>query len=336
MNLKRRTVVLLEVMLVSLLLGATLLFVIMDYREKKIEDERLDAYMAESYEYRLARQNLTTEYENIEKYTLNRLADGSFMGIVYRSADIQLYTSAFPQMRDREHPIVGMICLRKGALPGSKGAITREQFDEIMSAGWDTALFFEGEGELEDFLIDMRQVLGDAGFEMPKTVLFKKNTYLSSYDSLLYTYGIENAMHHGDDKHLIIEGEVDGKIWHPGALAWNTKGFSASMLAELAKVGGVAYFEVDFNTDSYQLLYDANKEDRTAAFGRMLSVIESYIIKDKLESVSISKAKEGRLEYLSAKETLLEEVAIRKQEILDEIKVIDVKISEIYKKHHNE
>ena len=332
MNSKRWTVVLLQVMLVALLLGATLLFVIKDYKEKRIEDRRLAAYMAESHEFRLARQNLTIEYENIEKYTLNRLADGSFMGIVFRNADIQLYTSAFPQMSDREHPIVGMVCLRKGDLPGSEGAITREQFDEIMSAGWDTALFFDGEGELEDFLIDMRQVLGDAGFDMPKTVLFEKNAYLSSYDSVLHTYGIENAMHHGDDKKVIIESDVDGKIWHPGALAWNTKGFSASMLAELANVGGVAYFEVEFNTDSYQLLYDANKDDRTAAFGRMLSIIESYIEMDKLESVSISKAKEGRIEYLSAREGLLEEVAIRKQEILDEIKVIDAKISEIYKK----
>ena len=291
--------------------------------------------MEETHELRLRRQELIIEYENIEKYTLERLADGHFLGIVFRGLDPQLYSSVFPLMNNRENPIIGTVCLSAEWLPGMDGMITKEQLDEIIAAGWDTALYYDGDGELEDFLSQMRTTLSGMGIDMPKTVLFESKAYSESVDLVLAANGIKFALHHGEGNKLLIEDDVSGKVWQPGALAWNTKGFSSSMLSEIVSKGGIGYFEVAFE-GTFQLLYDEKENQRTAAFTRMLEVIESFIVKEKLVSTGIDEAYNMRCEYLSKKEDLLVEIAVRKEEINLEIAEIDKEISAIYKKHHYE
>ena len=331
------------ILVISMLFGAVLFAVIADEQSEKRAKENLDLYMAESYDLRLERQTLMLEYANIEKYTLNQLADGSFIGLVFTGVEKQLYTSVFQNMNQRANPLVGMMCLKSNALPGDAGMISVEEYNQMREAGWDIALYYNGMIDLVNFLADMKAQLTSRGFEMPTTVLFAKKTYSTAYNHTLEAYGITNALHHGDERIEIIEKGVDGIVWNPGVLYWNIYGMSSATLAEVTSVGGIAYFEFTFgqgnpeeeNYVNSQVRYDENEPQRVQAFLRMLDKIESYVVKDKVNVDPIELARLNRTDYLTIREGLLEAISIRKQEILNELDRVNAAIGEIYLKYNS-
>ena len=322
-------------LLIAVLVGAVCAAIIYDKARQREEDARVAEYMERSHDLRLLRQELVIEYENIEKHTLNKLADGSFIGLVFHGLDRQLYDVVFPLMRDREHPIVGTVCLYPDELPGDDGAITLAELCEITDAGWDVSVYYDGEGDLSELITSMKAELTALGIKEPVSVLFAPDAYSEEHDAILHGHGIKNALHHGEGKRLLIDTSVDGKVWHPGVLAWNTKGFSSALLYDIVNNGGIAYFEVAFE-GKFQILFDKDEHARTEAFKRMLIVIEEYIEEDKVVSCGVENAYEKRCEYLSKKEDMLIEIAVRKDEITLELAEVDKKLSEIYKSVFNE
>lgn len=321
----------------SILLAALTVAVISTDRMRS-EDaaDRLARYEEESRELIVERQKLTLEYGNVEKYMLDRKADGSYLGIVFTEIDKQLYESVYPMFINREKHLVGTICLEKNALPGGEGLISRAQYDVMCADGWDTALLWNGDGLLREYLAEMKTVLADMDIDFPDTVVFASGRYALEYDKLLMEYGIAHAIHHGENNLKIVDRSCEESgVWHPGMISWNTTGVSNDMLNNLIINGGVAMFEVNFSGGN-EILFDSTNSYRTAAFGRMLTVIERAVHADELVVTELWRAKEGRAFYLKLKEESLEEIAARRAEILDEIAEIEKTINEIYYKHHGE
>jgi hypothetical protein len=218
------------------------------------------------------------------------------------------------------------------AMPGDEGMISRTDFDIMVYQGWEYAIYWNGEGSPREYIANMRVLLKDKEIEFPDTFVFASESYLSEYDFLMKEFGISNVIHHGEDKRKIIEQTVD-EIWHPGAVGWNTIGVSNSLLSETVNRGGITMFEINFSGNT-EFIFDHSLLARVEAFGRMLDVIEGLVAKDKLVLTDLESAKRRRTEYLTVREEVLEDIAARKVEILAEIKDLNNKINEIYKKYH--
>ena len=218
-------------------------------------------------------------------------------------------------------------------LPGMEGKITREEFLYLKSLGFEVCVYVNPEnnpeGDVAEELTAIRNRLAEEGIQMPNIALFAPGTYKATYDGLVKTFGIENVLHYGDDKLPLIDDSASDGVWHPGIIGWNTRGYSSPLFQKIVNNGGIAYFEVAFSGKS-NVLYSSKDTPRTKAFGRMLDTFRGEILEDNLGVTDIKTAKLCRADYLAQKDKLLLEVALRKQEIIEEIEAIDAEISRIY------
>lgn len=298
------------------------------------EERRLALFREETSALVLERQRLMLEYDNVEKYMLDRKADGSYLGIVFSEIDEELYQNVYPIFLNREKKITGIICIAKDAMPGGEGLITRAQYDIMRFDGWDTALLWKGDGLLRDYLAEMKAICEREAMDFPKTIAFAPQRYAIEYDKLLAEYGIECVIHHGENNRPIIDRSCEeGEIWHPGMISWNTVGVSSNLLSNLMINGGMAMFEVNFSGGN-EILFDHTNQYRTASFERMLNTFEMNIVKDELVITSVRRARDGRSFYLKLKEESLEEIAERRIEIGLQIDAINREIDEIYEKYN--
>ena len=317
---------------VLVLLAGVFAVIKIDQGRREEEARRLGLYEKESYELLLKKQDLLLEHSNIEKYTLNRLADASYLGLVFTELDEQLFDYVYPMFCNRQKPLVGMMCLDGNMLPGGEGLISRLEFDKLVSDGWDYAVYWDGEGILRNHIAEMREVFERENIEFPDIIVFASKTYAIEYDDYLKSEGFRHVIHHGEGNLPIIDRSVDNTIWHPGMISWNTVGVSNDLLSSLINDGGIAMFEVNFSGGN-EILFDYHNTKRVEAFGRMLGVLETCSINDELVVTNIEAAKAGRLEYVKAKENNQEAIAKRRAEILIEIDELDAKINAIYNKY---
>ena len=333
MNKRSKLTVLITSIVILVLLVGVFAVVQVDNLRRANERKRIALYEKESYELLLKKQDLLLEHSNIEKYTLNRLADASYLGIVFTELDEQLFDYVYPMFCNRQIPLVGTICLDGNMLPGGEGLISRSEFDKLTTeAGWDYALYWDGEGILRNHVAEMKDVFERENIAFPDIIVFSERSYAIEYDEFLKSEGFRHVIHHGEGNLPIIDRSVDGTVWHPGMISWNTVGVSNDLLSSLINDGGIAMFEVNFSGGN-EILFDYLNTKRVEAFGRMLGVLETCSINDELVVTDIENAREGRLEYIKAKENHQEAIAKRKSEILIEIDELDAKINEIYNKY---
>ena len=102
-NRKRKKIFTLPVIIsivLVLALGAVIGTIIaVDRARTRAEEEILRQFNEETKELVLERQRLMLEYDNVEKYMLDRKADGSYLGIVFTEIDDELYHHVYPDRK---------------------------------------------------------------------------------------------------------------------------------------------------------------------------------------------------------------------------------------------
>ena len=319
------------IMTVAVLISCIVSAAVFDRNAKREEARLLDGFKNETMQLTNERQKLEVELANIEKVVYDSLEDGSYIGLVFSEIDAKLYELFLHHFKNKLS-FSGMLCISDGAMPGDEGLIGYSQYLEMTAFGWQTAVYWDGEGELPLYLLTVRALCEMRGVAFPETVVFAPGTYTAAYDTVLSAHGIKNAIHHGEESRKLIEKGVEGEIWHPGALGWNTLGFSNAMLVEVINHGGVAFFEVNFS-GGHEINYDFSNSERVEVFGRMLRTLESCIAADEILVTDLSTAKEGRRSYLSCEEEALLYIERRSTEIKDRINKIDAEMAEKYREY---
>lgn len=319
------------VMAVAVLVSCIVSAVLFDRNAKREEARLLYAYQKETQELADERQELEIELANIEKVVYDSLGDGSYIGLVFSEIDAELYDLFLYHFKDKLS-FSGMLCISDEDMPGEDGLISFGQYLEMKASGWQTAVYWDGEGELPLYLLKVRALCEMRGMAFPETVVFAPGKYTAAYDTVLEAHGIKNAVHHGEENRGLVEKGVEGEIWHPGALSWNTIGFSNAMLVEVINHGGVALFEVNFS-GGHETNYDFSNSERVESFGRMLRTLESCIATDEILIIDLETAKEGRRSYLDCEEEALLYIEERSAEIVARIDSIDAVMAEKYREY---
>ncbi len=167
----------------------------------------------------------------------------------------------------------GIIGLTKEMIPGDEEALSTEEYDELMASGWQSALCWDGEEDLSDFLRDMKSRLTKAKMSFPDVLVIKEGFYSESYRDLLKEYEIETIICRSDptdnssaeDKANGSPKRVDLCDWYENELDLN--------LSKVQDEGG-AFCTVCYNyyddpneslkdaTGFFEYMWDLNYEDR--------------------------------------------------------------------------
>ena len=259
------------------------------------------------------------------------------MSLLFTTLDDALYTSAHPVMAEGSTDIVGIMGLSLTELPDLEGKITKKQFDNLINLNWGTALYWNGEGDLEEFILQMQTTLDGLKIDFPTTIAFKSKTYKLEYDELLLQYEIENVLH-GDDAGLPIRVSTQPTgVWHPGYIGWKANG-SSLLKRQIESEGGYALFEISFSAENSATAYfDVSGESegaRSESFRKMINLFKSSVKSGAVEVLSTEAVRAKVEKYYNERSSIEVENAQQRQELNAEIAEIDRQMTELYREYY--
>ena len=279
------------------------------------------------------KQKLLLELEKLDSDTDKVLGNTSYMSLLFTTLDSALYTSAHPVIAEGSNDIVGIMALSPTELPDLEGKITKKQFDTLLALNWGTALYWNGEGDLEDYILQMQVLLDEHRIDFPTTMAFKSKTFKLEYDEILLKYGIKNALH-GDDAGLPIRVQTEPTgVWHPGYIGWKASG-SSLLKRQVEGEGGYALFEISFSQDNSATAYfDLSGETegaRTESFRKMINLFKSSVESGTVEVLSTEQTRSKVEKYYADLSLSRLESEQKRQQINEKIADIDRQITELY------
>ena len=209
-------------------------------------------------------------------------------------------------------------------------------------------MFWNGEGDLGEYLDECREVFSLRGFDMPNSILFWQN-YEPECDEVIADYGIVHALHFDSDDYPLYEEEIEGDIWHPGAIAWNDPE-SQNYLGGLITSGGhyvycLGFFygsetdtvraerRIGFNLSSNPDAYELSFSNYFAGYKRMVAKFADNKDLGKLELLTLDEAREHREIYVSKVMENQAKLESERARIYGEIAIIEKQILEIYEEY---
>jgi len=280
-------------------------------------------------------------YEELEKLNYEVAIFGC-MSFVFTQLNSGIYEDVYPIFHTEKYNIVGVFAFSEDELPGLDDKITWEQYNELISLGWGTSLFWDGEGELSEYLENMTSVLSEYELELPKSLMFETGKYLAEYDTLLTQYGIENIIHAGDTGLPIVEAANPDGAWHPGYMGWRTYNKSTKLKASIETVGGYAVFRIAFDNSAENVttsFYGIPGEStangvREEVFERMLDSFKKSIDNGTITVENIENARDLYRNYMTEKINKKTYTAEKRAELEAELASVEKKITELYDEYH--
>ena len=319
---------------IVLLMGSVLVFAAIESKRNQYSE-----YDAQVNSLTYQKQKLLAELEKLGPDMEKRLGNTSYMSFLFTDLDEALYTSAHPVMAETDHDLVGIMALSPNELPGLDGNITAANFRVLMDLGWGTALYWDGEGDLEEYIIYMKdEVLPPLQIEMPTTMAFKEGVYRLEYDDVLVKYGIVNAIHHNEIEIYphIERTDPTGTVWHPGSVGWKA-GMSATLLKrQIEADGGYAILEISFDNSASNTVYsyfEIEGEEpnvRADSFRTMVNLFKSSMRSGNVEVLNMENTRKKVERYYSERTVIELEHAQRRAEINSQLADIERQMTKLY------
>ena len=293
-------------------------------------------------------QRLNNEKEKILLSIEKEFAVPSYMSLLFVDLDPAIYTEAFPIMSKQsvdDVAIVGVLALSEDELPGLDGKLTLSEYNALTDAGWGSALYWNGEKELDSFITDMELLLDGIGIDLPDSVVFAYGTYSSECDATLLSHGIGNAVHSGEENLTYVEGSDPDGVWHPGRIGWRCIGSSTNSSTQLKNDveanGGYALFELGFDnsaekyeTSFFPVAGNEQDADRVDKFRKMIASFKQSVIKGRIAVDTVGNVREVFDSCYEARARAEEESQLRLLQIEQELEDIRHRMTELYNQYH--
>ncbi len=286
----------------------------------------------------LRREEIYREIEALAsdpRYT--ELPYGSNATVMYVDLGSALYDSVFTVAYKNTKHASGTLCFSPSQLPGIDGNITVAQCNEMLAAGWSTAIYWDGTGNLAEYVANMDRLLDGLGYDLPRVLFFGRSVYHESYDATLVELGIPYAVHHGESGDPLVEVRTEGELLLPGAYGWNAPNQQKNFIKAIKDNRGCGVFSVTFgfgnNKDALLHVKDGSE---FAAFCRMINYIEARAAEGSVGSQGIPEAFDARREHESGKAEIDRDIAERMAALNAELAEIEQKMKEISKKYEDQ
>lgn len=309
--------------IVSIILAGILFFFF--WQDKQQAAKQRAGYEAMKDELRpleSEKRELTLQLDNLDKVHEWKLQGIASLVFLITDMNELIYTDIFPWMN--EYGFTGVMVLSEESFPGRKGCISKEQFEELMDAGWKCCLQWEPEMELQAWMISSRQLARRAGIERPGEVYFPKNTYSSELDSQMVRQKFSVVVHHGEEGLPLVISEGGRGIWHPGAVEWNQEEASSKLSEAIAQKGSLVY---TINLALLSEQYRDNIDDNP------FSEIEGHCRMGELMVTDLSGAMEYYRDLENGHENIEKTYEEDKTQLEQQIEELGTEIDEIMEKY---
>ena len=331
---------------------------------RRAETERI---FTEAAPLELERQRLEREIKSFNRLIEEPIPGGATLTVVATNLREEVYTELFAILEEasdrllhpeeeegdeptvqpdqpedgepEQRPFVGTLVISPSQLPGTEGNITREQFDEMLEAGWTTALSVSSAQiySLDSYLSTAYSRFTALGIEMPKTAYFGDASYSEECDETLKRYGISTVMHTNYEDYEIVTNDASSDMWRVTAIGWSgVKGSITSATDTydmlLVKRGAVAFtleiwYDNRLNASHYVPV------DSTSSFTNMINIFGEKVASGDLFIQDAPSGKEQYAAYLEQYDFATEKYEPQLNAMLDRLAEIKAELDRIYNRH---
>lgn len=300
----------------ALLLIGLVVVLIWESKTSKEEKEYYEDKYIESAPLRSRKRELEKQLAQVKREYQVKINGKGTLTLLCMDLTEDIYTVIYPQMQEAGY--IAMLAVSQDTMPGMKGCMSKEQFEELLDAGWCLCLYWNGETELEEWLTEMKGLLEEQGLAMPVQIYFERETYQIAYDDLLLKHGLEAVVHHQEEGLEALTTQTEEGIWHIGAWGWNQVNARKNMEQALEDGAGLVF------TIGSKYYYD---EDQ---FPKMMAVLAEYEAEQSLYVTDVSAAYSYRGETEDARAALQAELEAETAKLEAEIDAVDRQILEHY------
>ena len=195
---------------------------------ERADDQRMADIYAEVETLAREKDELTRERDNLQAEMALQVRDYSTFEIIFPEMRDEIYTQAYPIMRD--HGVVGVLGINYSQLPGGEGnKLTVEQVQRLISEGWGMCICVDSYlGSFDNFYKDFSVYVQQFNIPVPKAIYFPNLKYYDPEmtDSMIAA-GIETVIFDGVDGRTNTVTDTSGPLWTTYAMPWNYTGSSA-------------------------------------------------------------------------------------------------------------
>ena len=305
-------------------------------------DDRESEYQKKLGELTHRKRVLLSELDALESNANIEELDGAYMSFIFTGLDALLYDVVYPIMSEGDAGFVGIMAFSPEHLPGLEGKITVEQYDELIELGWGTAIYWNGEGDLAEYISEIFAKLDEMSISHPTTVVFKNGAYKLSYDEVLESFGILNAIHSGEEElPQKVSGAPEG-VWHPGRAGWKSGVVASRLKRQVESEGGYALLEINFDNSEENTSYSFSdipgevEGMRLESFKTMVNLFKTSIKRGDIRVLDLETTREAMEKYYRDCEEMEQKNAQRIKDINAEISEIDRSMTELYSQYFGE
>ncbi|MBR7116678.1 MAG: hypothetical protein IKC87_03120 [Clostridia bacterium] len=294
------------------------------------------------------RRDLTLYLENMEKKLSEPIPGGATMTISLLDLNEEMYSLLYPMFLDAgdfrepdentgKRVMTATLCLSPEELPGLEGNMTRDEFDEMISAGFSSAVFVNqsSAGNLFGYLYSFRKTLAQMSIDMPSVAYFSTDLYSPElHDATLLEFGIDAVIHEENDTENLIGQDLDSDIWRIGAVGWSgAQGSSLNAFNALLIANGGLSFGVAIHYASRQFATHFVPGDSEMSFRSMLGTFGSSVEAGELHVDGAIEGRENYRNYLELYALAMKDFEPERLKMLARIDEIDAALDAVYKEY---
>ncbi len=314
--------------IISAIVAVLILCLAVFFVIEKKEDARNNAnvYEAEmnTSALRAKMQSFQRELDELNRSYENQTVGASRIMLVFNEANTVFVREICPLLENRG--VVGVLTLSKDNLPTDNSLLTKEKFDHLIEIGWETALYYDGEVDVELWHREEKAALDDSEISVPTTVIVPNSVYTDELYGKLYELGFVDIIVKAYQPDITRPDEL-GVATVTDSVGWYTVTASRIITLFASRTGDIA-FTVGWG--------GVEEKYQGEQFEKMLDTVSHSAQKGLLFYSTPSVSREYKNKLLENNAIMSEQYEKRKAELEEEIKKLEEEIVGIYDKYLEE
>ena len=195
---------------------------------EKADNERMLALYTEAEPLEREREALVAQRDKLPSEFALKYRDYATAEILFPRMDTQIYSEAYPLMREKN--IVGVLGMSPTEYPSGWNKLTKEEFKALLGDGWGLCMVFENAWTDFNYFFQTIEALCTAyEVQVPTSIYFINNDYTADMDPILKEHGIKTVIVNASDGRSSTVTDITADLWFTGAMPWGYTGSDVDM-----------------------------------------------------------------------------------------------------------
>ncbi len=210
------------------------------------DNARIRQLYAQAEPLEKQKQELVAQRDALPKQYALEFRDYATTQILFPKLENQIYSGAYPLMRERN--ITGVLGISPTTYPDNWNTLTKDQLKALLADGWGMCMVYENAwGDWNYFFQAVDSLCAAYEIAVPTTIYYPGNDYKPEDDTVLKEHGIQTVVVNASDGRSSTVTDITGDLWFTGAMPWGYTGSDIDLQLLARTDGANMTYTMTFN-----------------------------------------------------------------------------------------